>query len=261
MIEPCRRIRADILRVAHRSGHGHVPTCFSVVEALYAVYAAIRHDPSNPDWPERDLFVLSKGHASLALYCTLAAYGYFDVVEVEGFGAYESRFGCHPDRLKVPGIEVSTGSLGHGIGLAAGMALALKIEGSPRRVVTLVGDGEANEGTVWEALMVAADQRLGNLAVLYDHNRSQRRCLQIENPGERLEAFGCAVTEVDGHDVAALEAALAEATGERPRAIVAHTVKGHGCATLVEDMFAWHRRSPDAPTLAALMEELHADAV
>lgn len=261
MIGPCRKIRADILRIAHLSGHGHVPTCFSVVEALYAIYGSIRHDPGNPAWTERDLFVLSKGHASLALYCTLASYGYFDVAEVERFGGFDSRFGCHPDRLKVPGVEASTGSLGHGIGLAAGMALALKIERSPRRVVTLVGDGEANEGTVWEALMVAADQKLGNLTIVYDHNRSQRRCLQIENPGERLAAFGCTVAEVDGHDVAALDAALAEPADERPRAIVAHTVKGQGCTTLVTDMFAWHRRSPDAPTLAALMEELHADAV
>lgn len=260
MMPICTRIRADVLSISHRSGHGHVPTCFSVVEALVAVYAVMRHDPARPDWPERDLFVLSKGHAALAHYCTLAALGYFDVAAVDRFGGFDSQFGCHADRLKVPGIEVSTGSLGHGIGVAAGMALAEKIKGSGRRVFTLVGDGEANEGTVWEAAMVAADRGLGGLAVIYDHNRSQRRCLQIPNPGERFAAFGWTVSEVDGHDVAALKDALGR-RGDRPHAVIANTVKGHGCKTLVNEVFAWHRRSPDAETLALLMEELHAGAV
>lgn len=256
----CTRIRADILAISHRSGHGHVPTCFSVVEALVAVYAAMRHDPARPDWPERDLFILSKGHAALGLYCILARLGYFDIDEVDRFGGFDSRFGCHADRLKVPGIEVSTGSLGHGIGVAVGMALAQKIAGSPRRVFTLVGDGESNEGTVWEAAMVAADRRLDNLTILYDHNGSQRRCLQIPNPAERFAAFGCSVSEVDGHDLADLQEVLAKPT-DMPHAVIAHTVKGHGCKTLVDDVFAWHRRSPDAETLGLLMEELHAGTV
>lgn len=225
-----------------------------------AIYRTMRHDPQKPDLPDRDLFVLSKGHAALGYYCTLAGFGYFDPAEVSRFGGFDSRFGCHADRLKVPGVEVSTGSLGHGIGVATGMALAERIKGSSRRVFTLVGDGESNEGTVWEAVMVAVDQGLDNLTVVYDHNRSQSRCLQIGNPGERFAAFGCAVSEVDGHDLEALTSALSQRPG-RPHVVVANTVKGQGCATLVTDMFAWHRRSPDAAMLTQLLEELHAGTV
>lgn len=254
------RIRADILRISQISGHGHIPTCFSVVEALLATYSVMRHDPAQPQWDGRDLFILSKGHAALGHYCTLAALGYFDIAEVDDFGRYESRFGCHADRLKVPGIEVSTGSLGHGIGVAVGMALAAKTTGSDRRVFVLVGDGEANEGTVWEAAMVAADRGLDNLCVIYDHNRSQGRCLQITNPAERWSSFGFDTTEVDGHDMDALIAALGRRS-DQPRAVIARTVKGYGCKTLVDDVFAWHRRSPDEALLAQLMEELHAGTV
>lgn len=260
MHDLCRKIRADILAVSHHSGHGHVPTCFSIIEMLHAAYGVMRHDPRKPDWEERDLFVLSKGHAALGYYCTLAALGYFSVDEVYSFGAFDSRFGCHADRFKVPGVEVSTGSLGHGIAVAVGMALAARIQNADRRVFALIGDGEANEGTVWEAAMVAADQKLENLTVLYDHNGSQRRCLQIPNPAERFATFGFATSEVDGHDLAALDSAL-RLRSERPHAIIAHTRKGYGCKTLVDEVFAWHRRSPDAETLARLMEELNAGAV
>ena len=121
MNELCKKIRSEILTISHKSGHGHVPTSFSIVEMLCAVYQTMRHDPKRPDMPERDLFVLSKGHASLGFYCVLAGHGYFDFEDVYAFGAFDSKFGCHPDRLKVPGVEASTGSLGHGIGLAVGM--------------------------------------------------------------------------------------------------------------------------------------------
>jgi transketolase len=248
-------IRQAILRIAHQSGHGHIPTCFSVVEMLLAVYEIMRHDPANPAWPERDLFVLSKGHAALAHYCTLAQLGYFPMEDVVSFGAFRSSFGCHADRFKVPGVEVSTGSLGHGIGVAVGMALALKIDRSPRRVFVLVGDGESNEGTVWEALMVAAHQKLDNLAVLSDDNGSQIRCLPVERPAAKFAAFGCDTVEVDGHDEEAIRQALA-APRSNVRAVVCHTRKGYGCKTLCEEMFAWHRRSPTSEELDQLMEEL-----
>ena len=144
MIPICKETRAEILRISKESGHGHLPTCFSIIEILYAVYNTIRHDPKNPTWDSRDIFVLSKGHAALAHYCVLAKLGYFDIDEVYTFGAYMSDFGCHADRLKVTGSEVSAGSLGHGIGIAAGMALALKIKNSGRRVITVIGDGESH---------------------------------------------------------------------------------------------------------------------
>lgn len=250
-------IRRNILDIAHSSGHGHIPTCFSVVECLLAVYGVMRHDPARPDWDGRDRFVLSKGHAALGLYCVMSELGYFPIDGVRRFGLHESAFGCHADRHKVPGVEASTGSLGHGIGLAAGMALGLKIAGSDRRVFTLIGDGESNEGSVWEAVMVAAHQELDNLTVIYDANQSQVRCLPIPNPGERLAAFGCDVVEVDGHDVDALQAALAPRPG-KVNAVIAHTRKGWGCRTLVDNMHEWHRKSPDQETLDKLMEELDA---
>jgi transketolase len=256
----CKRVRLEILTASNKSGHGHIPTSFSIVEMLAALYATMRHDPKRPSMPDRDIFVLSKGHASLGYYCVLAAHGYFGFEEVATFGAHGSKLGCHPDRLKVPGVEASTGSLGHGIGLAVGMALASKIFGYPRRVYTLIGDGESNEGSVWEAVMVAVNLRLDNLTVLYDHNHSQERCLPISNPAERFRAFGCHVVEAPGHDVEALKQALGT-NARSVRVIVADTIKGYGCRTLVERMYEWHRRSPKAEELTQLVEELDAAAV
>ncbi len=250
-----RQIRRDILHISRASGHGHIPTCFSVVELLLAVYGEMRHDPARPDWEGRDLFLLSKGHAALAHYCVLARLGYFPLERVRAFGAFGSAFGCHGDRAKVPGIEASTGSLGHGIGIAVGMALAHRIRKTGRRVFTLVGDGEANEGSVWEAVQVATSLALDNLTILYDDNRSHARGLQVACPEEKFRAFGCEAATVPGHDLAALAAALARpATGVR--ALVASTVKGMGCPTLAGDHYAWHRRSPTEEELAQLLREL-----
>ena len=170
---------------------------------------------------------------------------------------FESRFGCHADRFKVPGIEASTGSLGHGIGLAVGMALAFKIEGNDRRVVTLIGDGEANEGSVWEALLVASNLGLPNMTVIYDDNRSHSRGLQIVNPAEKFLAFGCDVTEVNGNDVEALIDANKH-RGQCVHAIIAHTCKGYGCRTFMENPYEWHRRSPNEIEYRNLLEELDA---
>ena len=224
---------------------------------LSAVYETMNHQPENPAWPERDIFILSKGHGALGFYAVLAHYGYFPVDELRTFGAFQSRLGCHPDRFKVPGVEASTGSLGHGISLAVGVALAFRLQRSPRKVYTLVGDGEANEGSVWEAIMVATHLRLNNLSVLYDNNSSQVRSLQIPNPAERLRAFGCETEEVAGHDLAALKTAL-EKPAENVRAVVANTVKGYGCPTLTANMFEWHRKSPTPEQLELLMTELEA---
>jgi transketolase len=260
MNEFCRNVRKNILSISKVSGHGHIPTCFSIVEILYAVYATLRHDPLKPQWPERDFFILSKGHGALAHYCVLAGFGYFPIERVYTFGAYQSDFGCHADRFKVPGIEASTGSLGHGIGIATGIALGLKIRGSRQRVITIIGDGEANEGSVWEALLVASDLKLDNLTVIYDDNRSHSRGLQIRNAAEKLRAFGCSVIEVDGHDADALTRALQEPC-DAVRAIAANTVKGFGCRMLVENPYEWHRKSPDDEEFKQMMEELDAPAV
>ncbi len=260
MIPVCREIRQQILRVAKVTGHGHIPTCFSVVEILCAVYGTIRHNPKDPAWEGRDIFILSKGHAALAHYAVLARFGYLDSRSLDTFGHFESTFGCHADRLKVPGVEASTGSLGHGIGLAVGMALAARIDKSDRRVYALIGDGEANEGSVWEAVMVAVNLKLDNLTIIYDDNTSHTRGLQIHDAAGHFRGFGCDSVEVDGHDVDALKRELTNRSG-KVRAIVAHTKKGQGCRTLIENQYEWHRKSPNDAEYAKLMEELVEEAV
>ena len=260
MTPQCLKIRKNILKVSLHSGHGHIPTCFSIVEILCAVYRHMRHNPADPSLEGRDVFILSKGHGALAQYCTLAEFGYFDIDEVYSFGAFMSGFGCHADRFKTPGVEVSTGSLGHGIGLAVGTALAFRLKNNGRRVYVVIGDGEANEGSVWEAVMVAVNLRLDNLTIIYDNNRSHSRGLQIPNPAERFKSFNCDAAEVDGHDVGNIMEALSE-NGNGVKAIIADTRKGFGCNTMIENQYAWHRRSPTNEEFKMMMEELDAQAV
>lgn len=257
MTPACREIRKNILNASRVSGHGHIPTSFSIIEMLCSVYDTMKYDPKNPQWSERDIFILSKGHGALGFYAVLTQNGYFPVAELNTFGAFESRLGCHPDRFKVPGAELSTGSLGHGIAVAVGMALAFQIEKSSRRVYTIIGDGESNEGTVWEAVMVASHLKLTNLSILLDHNKSQMRSLPIPNPAERFAAFGCDTIEENGHDLEALKAALAKPV-TNVRAVIADTTKGYGCPTLTNNVFEWHRKSPKPEELAVLMRELDA---
>jgi len=255
MIPICKEIRKDILRISHVSGQGHIPTCFSVVEILYAIYSVIRHNPKDPDWEDRDIFILSKGHASLANYCILAEFGYFDKNKVDSFGGFMSNFGCHTDRFKVPGVEASTGSLGHGIGIAVGTALGLKIKNSNRRVFVLIGDGESNEGSVWEAIMVAVNLKLNNLMIIYDNNMSHGRGLQISNPVEHFRGFGCQTAEVNGHDVDELKKEIIKKS-DALKVIVANTKKGYGCKTFEQNHYEWHRRSPKDQEFKKLLMEL-----
>ena len=260
MLPACAEIRRNILRISKESGHGHIPTCFSIVEILHSLYTTMKHHPAQPDWNERDIFILSKGHAALAHYCTLAHFGYFPIDSVFSFGHFMSSFGCHADRSKIPGIEVSTGSLGHGIGVAAGVALAFKIRKSPRQVYTIIGDGESNEGTVWEATMVAVNQKLSNLTIIYDDNRSHSRGLQIQKPAAHFQGFGCDVIEVAGHDDKAITEALLK-PGSGVKVIVAHTEKGYGCNMLIQNHYEWHRRSPNNEEFLKLMGELDEKAI
>jgi transketolase len=220
----------------------------------------MKHDPQNPAAQNRDIFILSKGHAALAHYCILARSGYFPIDEVYAFGAHESNFGCHADRFKIPGIEASTGSLGHGIGLAVGVALASKLQKTGRQVYTLIGDGESNEGSVWESILVAANLRLNNLTIIYDNNMSHGRGLQITNPTDKLQAFGCNVIEVNGYDISQIQDALGlEVDGVK--AIVANNIKGYGCQEMTQNHYAWHRRSPTEKELQIFLEELDAKTV
>jgi len=259
MNEGCRQIRKNIVEVSKASKHGHIPTCFSVVEMMCAIYDTIRHDPKKPNWDERDIFILSKGHAALAHYCVLAHFGYFSIEGVYRFGGFMSNFGCHADRLKIPGVEASTGSLGHGIGIAVGMALAFKIMKSGRRVFALIGDGESNEGSVWEAVLVAVSLKLDNLTILYDNNMSHSRGLQIHNPAAHFRGFGCSVLETEGNDVDALKQAVsADGLPGMVKVVMANTQKGYGSRMLIENQYEWHRKSPNENEYETLMRELDA---
>jgi transketolase len=257
-------VRQTIVQVSYASGHGHLPSCFSVVEILTVLYEHIlRIDPKNPTSTERDFFIFSKGHAAAAIFAVLAHAGFYSrKTLVDTYAASKSLFGCHPDRLKVPGIEASTGSLGHGLPFAVGWALGLKMRRKPNRVFVLIGDGEANEGSVWESSMVAAHHHLEHLVGIVDFNQSQQRCLPLTRPAEKWASFGWRVMEVDGHSTHALRTTLTEAA-ERPvgvpTMVIAQTVKGKGVSFIERDMYAWHHRCPTADEFQQIMEELRED--
>lgn len=254
--ETLRRLRRTILRTASAAGEGHVPSALSVLDILWVLYdRVLRIDPANPAAQERDRFILSKGHASLGLYAVLAERGFFDVDELAGFGSFHSRLGGHPDCRKINGVEASTGSLGHGFPIAVGIALGLRIQRRNARVVCLIGDGEANEGSVWESMALASHHRLGRLTCIIDYNHSTDRALGMGDLGAKAASFGWAVHEVDGHDHAALHAALTRPAQDAPLCVVANTVKGHGCPAM-EGNPAWHHRSPGKAELEALLDSL-----
>lgn len=251
-----RDLRGQILEAASRSGEGHVPSAFSILDILWVLYdRVLRIDPIAPLAEARDRFVLSKGHASLGLYAVLAAKGFIAPQELSGFGGLESRLGGHPDFRKVPGVEASTGSLGHGFPMAVGMALAMRITKRNARVYCLIGDGEANEGSVWESMALAAHHRLDNLCTIIDYNHSTDRALDLGDLGAKASAFGWAVREIDGHNHTEIFDALKTTVGGAPLCIVANTVKGHGCPVMEGDA-AWHHRSPTAAELPALLTSL-----
>jgi transketolase len=249
-------IRQNIIRAASAAGEGHIASAFSILDILWVLYHDIlRNDPQQPQDPQRDRFVLSKGHASLGIYGILAERGFFPLEELNSFASSSGRLGGHPDSRKVPGVEASTGSLGHGMPMAVGMALGLKIKTSTSRVVCIVGDGECNEGSVWEAALLAAHHQLGHFTCIVDYNHSGDRALMLGDLTAKFRSFGWDTTEVDGHDHAQLQAALTPHGGTVPRAIIASTIKGHGC-TDMEHNPAWHHKAPKADELEALLAQL-----
>ena len=245
-------IRREILRIAYLSGEGHVASSFSILEILAALYdGAMLYCAAEPWWPARDRFILSKGHASLALYAVLAEKGFFARSELDTFCAPGSYFEGHPNRA-IPGVEATTGSLGHGLPLAVGAAMALRLHGQSANVFCLVGDGELQEGSNWEAIAIAADRGLRNLIVIVDDNRNSVVPL---SPLGKFADFGWDAVGVDGHDVAALARVLPRSPHDMPRAVIARTVKGKGCAVMEESPAIWHHRSPASEEeLAALQE-------
>jgi len=229
------RIREHIVEICAGPEGGHLGGSLSMVEVLTALYFAVMDvDPARPDHPDRDIFLLSKGHGAVGLYAALAERGYFDPAELATFGTHGSRLMGHPV-TSVPGVEAATGSLGHGLALGAGRALAARLDGRARRVFVLLGDGELQEGSVWEAAMGAAALRLDNLVAVVDRNRLQlggptEAICPLEPLADRWTAFGWSVREAPGHDIAALVEALSGVPWEpgRPGVLVAHTTKGEG---------------------------------
>lgn len=258
-----REIRRHIIRMVGTAGSGHPGGSLSAADIVTALYFAVmRLDPARPDWPDRDRFVLSKGHAAPVLYAALAERGYFPVDELGTLRKLGSRLQGHPDMKKLPGVEMSTGSLGQGLSAANGMALAAKLDGKDYRVYVLLGDGEIQEGQVWEAAMAAAHYKLDNVTVIVDFNGYQidGPVTEVMNPepiAAKWWAFGWRVLEIDGHDMRAILTALneARATEGRPTVIVARTVKGKG-VSFMEGQVDWHGKAPKEDQVRAALAEL-----
>lgn len=263
LTQQARAIRRDVLKMITAAKSGHPGGSLSAVDILTVLYfVKMNIDPMNPHWLERDRFVLSKGHASPALYATLAARGYFNGDDLLGFRKINSRLQGHPDMKGIAGVDMSTGSLGQGLSAANGMALAGRIDNRTYRVFVLLGDGELEEGQVWEAAMFAAHYKLDNLAVLVDNNGLQidGKVSEVMSPlpiPDKWRAFGWNVIEIDGHDFEEIYSALqisAETKG-RPTAIIASTVKGKGVCSM-ENITDWHGKAPTVAECEQFLNEL-----
>ena len=270
LIDIARRARIHILRsVAHAKG-GHVGGPYSAVDMLAALYFRILNiRPEEPDWPDRDRFILSKGHSSIALYTIMAMRGYFPEAELQTFDAIDSRLQGHPDMTITPGIDMSSGSLGLGFAGALGIALGAKVQDQDFCTYVMLGDGECNEGIVWEGAHIANRYALDNLVAIVDHNKLQQYGWRGETVAERItpyvdsqladrwRAFGWHVLEMDGHDMKSIIDTVTEAraVGGGPVVVVAHTVKGKG-VSYMEGNPKWHSRVPTDEEFAQAMEEL-----
>jgi transketolase len=268
--DAARRIRVGVIRGVNQAKAGHLGGSLSAADILAALYFhAMRIRPDEPDWPDRDRFVLSKGHSSIGLYAALAVRGYFPVEELQTFDSLGSRLQGHPDMTRLPGLDMSTGSLGMGISAGVGIALGCRLAGRDARTFVMLGDGECQEGEVWEAAFLAPRYALDNLIVIVDHNKLQQYGWPGSGPDDRLppawpgelvakwSAFGWRVLKVDGHDMAAVVQVLEEATvGDgRPVAIIANTTKGRG-VSFMEGRYYWHTRTLTVAELATAMAEL-----
>jgi transketolase len=256
------RIRRATLEMVHRVDASHVGGGLSMADLLAVLYQEILQvRPDDPGWPERDRFILSKGHACAALYATLALRGFFPAEELLAYGRDGSRLMAHISH-KVPGVEFSTGSLGHGLPFGCGRALAAKRQGLAWRVFVMLSDGELDEGSNWEAILFAPQHRLDNLVAIVDYNKIQSLgnvsdILELGPLADKFRAFRWAVREVDGHDPQAIRTALLALPWEpgRPNCLIAHTVKGKG-VSFMENLLPWHYKSPNAEQLRQALSEL-----
>jgi transketolase len=256
------RIRTDIVEMLNAAGSGHTGGSLSAADIVTALYFhKMKHDPQNPSWDGRDRFILSKGHAAPVLYAALARSGYFPVEELKTLRKLGSRLQGHPDSKSLPGVEVSTGSLGQGLSIACGLALAGRLDKKDWRVYALLGDGELQEGMVWEAAMTAAHYKLSNLTAIVDNNGLQidGRCsdvMCVDPISDKFRSFGWDVIDIDGHDMTAIIDALDRAESHKlgPTAIVARTIKGKGC-TLFEGKVEYHGTPPSDEELKIAVEQ------
>jgi len=267
MKRDCRRLRREIVDTIHAAGSGHTGGSLSCVEILWALYTGIlRYRPSEPDWPDRDRFVLSKGHAAPTLYHVLADKGYYDKALLADFRQAGSMFQGHPDMTRVPGVEISSGSLGMGISVGVGMCLAGRLSKKDYQVYVLVGDGELQEGQNWEAMTAAAKWSLGHLVVIVDRNGVQldgttEEIMPMRDIPAKLREFGLETIVCDGHDCEAVHEALTWASGhaDGPRAVVCDTVKGKG-VSFMEGDHLWHGKQISDEDYDVARKDLAGDA-
>lgn len=258
-----RKLRFKLIEMSHAAGTPHLGSALSCVDILVAAYwRMVRINPADPSNPLRDRFILSKGHAATALYATLAARGFFPETWLDGFAKHGSPLAEQPSPGCAPGVELATGSLGHGLPVGSGIALAGKILHRDYHVYVVMSDGECNEGTVWEAALFAPANKLGNLTVIIDYNKWQatgrsNEIMNLPSLRDKWAAFGWETSEVDGNDISALVAALNKIPrdGNQPAAIIAHTIKGRG-VSFMEDDNNWHYRVPNQEEVLAAKKEL-----
>jgi transketolase len=254
MDERSKHLRRLVITALQGADRGHIGPSLSLIEILRVLYDSfLNTKATDPDWPLRDRCILSKGHGCLALYAVLADKEFFPLAELSKFCTKGAMLGGHPEADKVPGVEASTGALGHGLSIGVGMALAAKLHKRSSKVVVVTGDGEINEGSIWEAAMSAAKHQLDNLTVVVDYNKLQsygptKEVLDLEPLAQKWKSFGFAVQEVDGHDITALQQAFAAIPqqSKQPSAVICHTVKGKGFPFAEHDP-AWHHKSYFSP--------------
>lgn len=258
-----RDIRKTIYKIAHFAGGGHMGASFSMADIITVLYFdnILKYDVTDPDWEDRDKFILSKGHACYALYAVLAKAGYFSEEELWHVGKPGSKFGGHPKMRDIPGVEASTGALGHGLSFAIGIAYSNKMDHRDSHVYVVLGDGECQEGSIWEGALSAPTLELDNLTVIVDYNKLQamddlENIVRMKPFADKWRAFGWNVVEIDGHNYAEIREALLIRQKQRPTLIVANTIKGKG-VSFMENIPIWHYRMPNEEELQILFRDLN----